>query len=92
MNGLNLTINTDSVSSDALDIDTIVENMQQHLAELEKVIKDNIPSGVDTDWSNELKDDWVNFYNGPVEDGMESLKASAKALRDAVQAALEYNK
>ena len=60
---MNLTILPGAATDDVKQIETIVNNIDQYMTELNEKITRLIPSGVETDWSNELLDSWTNYYN-----------------------------
>ena len=51
---MNITINTGAAVEDATQIDNIVRQIEQDMEILDAAIKRNIPSNVDTDWSELL--------------------------------------
>jgi len=89
---MNLTILPGAATDDVKQIETIVNNIDQYMTELNEKITRLIPSGVETDWSNELLDSWTNYYNNSIQNAMEGMLLSAKNLQMAIDAALEYNK
>ena len=89
---MNLTILPGAATDDVKQIETIVNNIDQYMTELNEKITRLIPSGVETDWSNELLDSWTNYYNNSIQNAMEGMLLSAKKLQMAIDAALEYNK
>lgn len=89
---MNLTIIPGAATEDASQIDAIVEQIDKCMLELDSVIKRVIPDGVETDWSNKLRADWNTYYENSVKFAMEEMKLSAKNLRVAVDAALQYDK
>lgn len=88
---MNITINTGAAVEDATQIDNIVKQIEQDMETLDAAIKRNIPSNVDTDWSDRLKSDWTNYYGSDIPETMQAMKASAENLRKAVQEALTYS-
>jgi len=89
---MNLTILPGAATDDVKQIETIVNKIDQYMTELNEKITRLIPSGVETDWSNELLDSWTNYYNNSIQNAMEGMLLSAKNLQMAIDAALEYNK
>ncbi len=89
---MNLTILPGAATEDAEQIDSIIEEIDQNMQDLNTVIKRVIPEGVETDWALTYKENWESYYNGSIQGAMEEMKQSAKNLRKAVQAALEYTK
>ncbi len=89
---MNITINPGAATDDAAQIDSIVTNLMNDMEELNTMIKNTIPSGIQTTWSQTVRDNWEKYYNADVPEAMESMKLSAKNLRLAVQQALAYDK
>ncbi len=92
MDDLDLDLDEKKVPDGAAEIDEIVEIMERSMDELAKIIKDTIPDGIQTDWSETLKSNWDHYYTADVPEAMENMKQSAKNLRVAVQHAIEFSK
>ena len=58
---------------------------------LDAAIKRNIPNGVETTWSEEVRNKWESYYGSDVPEAMEAMKLSATNLRLAVDQALKYS-
>ena len=89
---MNLTIAPGAATEDVKEIEQIVNSIDESMTELNEIINRRIPSGVDTDWSNRLLENWTTCYNNSVQNAMEGMRLSATNLQMAVDAALEYNK
>ena len=61
------------------------------LLTLDAAIKRNIPSGVQTSWSDEVRNNWETYYSADVPAAMADMKLSATNLRLAVDQALKYS-
>ena len=88
---MNITINPGAATEDAAQIDEIINKISNSLETLNNAIKGNIPDGIDTKWSNEVRDKWVKYYTDEVPAAIEAMKASASNLRLAVEQALAYS-
>ena len=88
---MELTIKPGAATEDAVQIENIVSNIDRCMKELETVIKNHIPEGVDTDWSNDFRDSWETLYNNSIQGAMDGMNQSAVALKRDVAAALQYN-
>lgn len=88
---MNVTIKPGAALEDATQIDSIVKQIDQDMQDLDSSFKRIIPSGVETTWSNELKQNWEQFYNNSVQNAMEEIQLSANNLRLAVDAAIKYS-
>lgn len=88
---MKLTINTEAALEDAAQIDSIVNDIAKNMSELNKVITDNIPDRIDTEWSRIVRDNWENYYNKDVDEAMADMKLSATNLRLAVDEAIKYS-
>ena len=88
---MNITISPNAATDDASQIDSIVSQMEQNLAELDAAIKRNIPDGVQTTWSDEVRNNWETYYSADVPAAMADMKLSATNLRMAVDQALKYS-
>ena len=62
------------------------------MAQLDRMIKDTIPAGIQTTWSDTVRTNWETYYNADVPEAMEEMKKSATNLRLAVQQALAYDR
>ncbi len=89
---MNLTIVPGAATEDVKQIEEIIRTIDESMKKLDATISKLIPSGVETDWSIELKERWERFYNESIKDGMAAMQLSASNLQRAVDAALEYNK
>ena len=92
MDGMNLEILPGRAVEDVKEIESIVDKIDVAMQELNDVITRLIPERLETQWSNELKEDWTKCYNNSVQSAMEGMRASATNLQNAVNAALEYSK
>ena len=88
---MNITIKPGAATDDARQIDSIVSTIQEDMAKLDKAIKDTIPTGIQTTWSESVKENWEAYYNADVPAAMEDMKLSATNLRLAVEQALQYS-
>ena len=88
---MNITINPGAATDDAAQIDSLVETMERSMETLDQAIKNTIPDGIDTTWSNTVKDNWCTYYTADVPQAMEDMKLSAANLRLAVEQALAYD-
>lgn len=88
---MNITISPSAATDDASQIDNIVSQMEQNLATLDAAIKRNIPDGVQTTWSDEVRNNWETYYSADVPAAMADMKLSATNLRMAVDQALKYS-
>ena len=89
---MNLTINPGAATDDAAQIDSIVSQIKSDMETLDAAIKRNIPDGVDTTWSNTVRENWESYYNADVPAAMADMELSATNLRLAVDQALAYDK
>lgn len=88
---MNITINPGAATDDASQIDSIVSNIEASLEVLDGAIKRNIPNGVQTTWSEEVRNNWETYYSSDVPAAMQDMKLSATNLRMAVDQALKYS-
>ena len=89
---MNITINPGAATDDASQIDSIVATIQENMETLDAAIKNTIPSGIQTTWSETVRENWEGYYNADVPAAMEDMKQSATNLRLAVQQALQYDR
>jgi hypothetical protein len=89
---MNLTILPDAALEDAKQIEEIISKIDESMKILDGEIKRIIPEHLETDWSNNLRDRWAQFYDGTVKDSMSAMQESAESLKRAVDAAIAYNK
>ena len=88
---MNLTITPGAATDDAAQIDSIVASIQSSMETLDAAIKNTIPDGIQTTWSDTVRGNWENYYNADVPAAMEDMKLSATNLRLAVDEALRYS-
>lgn len=88
---MNITINTGAATDDAAQIDSLVQTMQESMATLDSAIKSTIPEGIQTTWSETVRENWESYYTADVPQAMEDMKLSATNLRLAVEQALQYD-
>lgn len=88
---MNITINPGAATDDAAQIDSIVSTIESNLETLDAAIKRNIPNGVQTTWSDEVRNNWETYYSADIPAAMADMKLSATNLRMAVDQALKYS-
>lgn len=88
---MNITINPGAATDDAAQIDSIISTIESNLETLDAAIKRNIPNGVQTTWSDEVRNNWETYYSADVPSAMADMKLSATNLRMAVDQALKYS-
>lgn len=88
---MNITINPGAATDDASQIDSIVTTMEENLETLNGAITRNIPNGVQTSWSETVRDNWSTYYGADIPAAMADMKLSATNLRMAVDQALKYS-
>ena len=79
-------------NKDAAQIDSIIEKIDAAMKELDAAIKRNIPEGIETEWSEQVRSNWNEYYGADVPEAMAEMKLSATNLRLAVDQALKYSK
>ena len=88
---MNITINAGAATDDAAQIDSIVSQIENDMQVLDAAIKRNIPEGIQTSWSEVVRENWQTYYSADVPAAMEDMKLSAANLRLAVEQALRYD-
>ena len=88
---MNITINPGAATDDASQIDSLVQTMQDSMETLNNAIKQTIPAGIQTTWSETVRENWETYYSADVPAAMEDMKLSAANLRLAVEQALQYS-
>ncbi len=88
---MNITINPNAATDDAAQIDSIVATMEENLETLNGAITRNIPNGVQTSWSETVRENWSTYYSADIPAAMADMKLSATNLRMAVDQALKYS-
>ena len=89
---MNLTILPEAALDDASSIDTIVAEISNSLEILDRVVKDNIPEHIETEWSVSLLENWIKYYNENIQNAMAGMSLSASNLKSAVDMAVKYSK
>ena len=88
---MNITINPGAATDDASQIDSLVQSIEESAETLNNAIKNTIPSGIQTTWSETVRENWESYYTADVPEAMEEMKLSATNLRVAVDQALKYD-
>lgn len=88
---MNITITPGAATQDASQIDEIVNSIERSMEVLDAAIKRNIPDGIETTWSDEVRSNWETYYSNDVPQAMQDMKQSATNLRLAVEQALKYS-
>lgn len=88
---MNLTILPEAALDDAKSIDSIVSDINNSLETLDKVIRNNIPEHLETEWSVKLLENWNHYYNESIQGAMAGMSASATNLKKAVDMAVNYS-
>ena len=88
---MNITINPGAATDDASQIDSIISTMQDNMQTFDTALKNTIPSGIQTTWSETVRENWEGYYSADVPAAMEDMKLSATNLRLAVEKALSYD-
>ena len=88
---MNVTINPGAATDDAAQIDSLIQTMEEAMETLNNAIKNTIPSGIQTTWSETVKENWTGYYSADIPAAMEDMKLSATNLRVAIQQALDYS-
>ncbi len=88
---MNITITPGAATEDAVQIDTIVSDMEEEMETLNSAIKRTIPAGIQTTWSEEVESNWNQYYTADIPEAMAEMKLSAENLRKAIEEALAYD-
>lgn len=88
---MNLTITPGAATEDASQIDSIVSTISDNMETLNTAIKQTIPAGIETTWSDTVRSNWESYYNADIPAAMEDMKLSAANLRMAVDQALKFD-
>ncbi len=88
---MNITINPGAATDDAAQIDSLVQSIQESMETLNSAITSTIPEGIQTTWSETVRENWEKYYTSDVPAAMEDMKLSATNLRVAVEQALKYD-
>lgn len=88
---MDIRINPGAATDDAAQIDSLVQTMQESMETLNNAIKQTIPAGIQTTWSETVRTNWEGYYTADVPAAMEDMKLSATNLRLAVEKALQYD-
>ena len=88
---MNITINPGAATEDAAQIDSLVQSIEESAETLNNAIKNTIPSGIQTTWSETVRENWESYYTADIPAALEDMKQSATNLRLAVEQALQYD-
>ena len=88
---MNITINPGAATDDAAQIDSLVQSIEESAETLNNAIKNTIPSGIQTTWSETVRENWESYYTADIPAALEDMRLSATNLRLAVEQALNYD-
>ena len=88
---MNITINPGAATDDAAQIDSLVQSIEESAETLNNAIKNTIPSGIQTTWSETVRSNWESYYTADIPEALEDMRLSATNLRLAVEQALNYD-
>ena len=88
---MNITINPGAATDDAAQIDSLVQSIEESDETLNNAIKNTIPSGIQTTWSETVRSNWESYYTADIPQALEDMRLSATNLRMAVEQALNYD-
>ena len=88
---MNITINPGAATDDAAQIDSLVQSIEESAETLNNAIKNTIPSGIQTTWSETVRSNWESYYTADIPQALEDMRLSATNLRLAVEQALNYD-
>ena len=88
---MNITINPGAATDDASQIDSLVQSIEESAETLNNAIKNTIPSGIQTTWSETVRENWESYYTADIPQALEDMRLSATNLRLAVEQALNYD-
>ncbi len=88
---MNIEIKPGAATDDAVQIDSIIANIASDMETLNTAIKNTIPDGIQTTWSETVRENWEQYYNADVPSAMAEMQLSATNLRTAVEQALAYD-
>ena len=88
---MNIIIKPGAATDDVKQIENIISEMTEDMAELHEAINETIPDGIETDWSDRVKQNWYDFYRADIPEAMETIRLSASNLTMAINAALAYS-
>ena len=71
---MNITINPGAATDDASQIDSLVQTIQESMETLNNAIKNTIPQGIQTTWSETVRENWETYYTADVPEAMEEMK------------------
>ena len=94
---MNLQLKPGAATEDAKQIDTIVQEITEAMAKLNKIMEDKIGGSgsgkpISTDWGGNVSENWKKYYSSDIPQTMEEMKQSATNLRTAIEAFLQYSK
>lgn len=89
---MEVTLRTEAAAEDVKQIENIIKVITEDMDELNKVISETIPDGIETDWSYRVKQDWLNFYRADIPAAMEEIRLSAANLTIAINKLTDYSK
>jgi len=88
---MNITINPGAATDDAAQIDSLVQSIEESAETLNNAIKNTIPSGIQTTWSETVRSNWESYYTADIPQALDDMRLSATNLRIAVEQALNYD-
>ena len=88
---MNITITPGAATDDAAQIDSLVQSIEESAETLNNAIKNTIPSGIQTTWSETVRSNWESYYTADIPQALDDMRLSATNLRIAVEQALNYD-
>lgn len=75
----------------ATQIEKIVSDFNADMDNLNNILTHQIDEGIQTDWAQTVKNNWVQYYNNDIENTKTEMLESARDLEKAVEAWKAYN-
>lgn len=88
---MNVTINTGAALDDAKQILDVIDRISSSMETLDKAIKNTIPSGIKTTWSETVSENWGTYYTADIPDAMANMRLSAENIKRTVDQTEAYS-
>lgn len=86
-----LNIDFDKAESAAVDVDTIVKNIDNSMEEMENIIQRAQAKGIQTDWAEDFIKDIKAYRAGTVGQALKDMRQQSSNIRASVREARMYN-
>jgi len=86
-----IVIKTDAALTDAKRVESIIQNIDNYMQQLNKGLNDELGVTICTNWAYKVLADWREVYSKDVPNVMANMKLTATNIKAEVEAYQEYS-